>query len=59
MKSADALRQGFKDPEFRARMERMGAVPGGNSPEGFRAFVQAEMREWGNFVRETGIKVEQ
>jgi tripartite-type tricarboxylate transporter receptor subunit TctC len=58
-KTADALRQGFKDPELRARMEKIGAVPGGNSPEEFRAFVQSEIRKWGNFVRETGIKVEQ
>jgi tripartite-type tricarboxylate transporter receptor subunit TctC len=59
MKTADALRQGFKDPEFRARLEKIGAVPGGNSPEEFRAFVQAEIRKWGDFVRKTGIKVEQ
>lgn len=56
---ATILREAFKDPELRRRMQDIGAVPGGNSPEEFRAFVQAELLKWGNFVRQTGIKVEQ
>lgn len=40
-------------------MLQIGAVPGGNTPEEFRAFIQAEMQKWGNLVKQTGIKVEQ
>ncbi|MPZ47434.1 MAG: hypothetical protein GEV05_29540 [Betaproteobacteria bacterium] len=49
----------LKNPEVRKRMLQIGAVPGGNTPEEFRAFIQAEMQKWGNLVKQTGIKVEQ
>ena len=54
-----AVQQGFKDPVLRKRMEDIGATPVGDSPEQFRAFVQAEQQKWGSFVKQTGIKVEQ
>ena len=54
-----AVQQGFKDPLLRKRMEDIGATPVGDSPEQFRAFVQAEQQKWGSFVKQTGIKVEQ
>lgn len=54
-----AVQQGFKDPVLRKRMEDIGATPVGDSPEQFRAFVQAEQQKWGSFVKQTGIRVEQ
>ncbi|MEO8203287.1 MAG: tripartite tricarboxylate transporter substrate binding protein [Betaproteobacteria bacterium] len=54
-----AVQQGFRDPALRKRMEDMGATPVGDTPEQFRAFVASEMQKWGNFVKSTGIKVEQ
>ena len=54
-----AVQQGFKDPALKKRMEDIGATPVGDTPEQFRAFVQAEQQKWGNFVKQTGIKVEQ
>jgi tripartite-type tricarboxylate transporter receptor subunit TctC len=54
-----AIQQGFKDPALRKRMEDIGATPVGDTPEQFRALVQSEQLKWGNFVRQTGIKVEQ
>lgn len=59
VKLAGIVQQGFKNPDTRKRMLEIGAVPGGNSPEEFRAFVQSEMQKWGNFVKQTGIKVDQ
>ncbi len=54
-----AAQQAMKDPATRKRMDDIGAEPGGDTPEQFRAFVQAEMQKWGNFVKQTGIKIEQ
>jgi tripartite-type tricarboxylate transporter receptor subunit TctC len=54
-----AVQQGFRDPALRHRMEEIGATPVGDAPEQFRALVQAELQKWGQFVRDTGIRVEQ
>jgi tripartite-type tricarboxylate transporter receptor subunit TctC len=56
---AAAVQQGFKDPATRRRLEEMGTEPVGDSPAQFRAFVQAEIKKWGDFVKQSGIKVEQ
>lgn len=53
---ASIVREGFRDPALRKRMESIGAIPGGDTPEEFRAFVRAESIKWGNFVAQTGIK---
>ena len=53
---ASIVREGFKNPELRKRMESIGAIPGGDTPEEFRAFVKAESIKWGSFVAQTGIK---
>lgn len=53
---ANIVREGFKDPAIRKRMESIGAIPGGDTPEEFKAFVKAESIKWGNFVSQTGIK---
>lgn len=53
---ASIVRDGFRDPTLRKRMESIGAIPGGDTPEEFRAFVKAESVKWGNFVAQTGIK---
>jgi tripartite-type tricarboxylate transporter receptor subunit TctC len=54
-----AVQQGFRDPALRKRMEDIGATPVGDTPEQFRALVASELQKWGNFVKQTGIKVEQ
>jgi tripartite-type tricarboxylate transporter receptor subunit TctC len=54
-----AVQQGFRDPALRKRMEDIGATPVGDTPEQFRALVASEVQKWGNFVKQTGIKVEQ
>ena len=56
---AAAVQQGLKDPATHKRMEEMGTEPVGDSPAHFRTFLQAEVKKWGDFVRQSGIKVEQ
>jgi tripartite-type tricarboxylate transporter receptor subunit TctC len=56
---AAAVQQGFKDPATRRRLEEMGTEPVGDTPAQFRAFVAAELKKWGEFVKQSGIKVEQ
>lgn len=55
---ATAVRQGLREPALRKRLEDMGALPGGSSPEEFREFVRQELDKWEAFVKQTGIKVE-
>ena len=56
---AAAVQQALKDPATKKRMEEMGTEPVGDAPGEFRAFLQAEVKKWGDFVRQSGIKVEQ
>ncbi|HEY6821155.1 MAG TPA: tripartite tricarboxylate transporter substrate binding protein [Burkholderiales bacterium] len=56
---AGAVQAGYKDPALRKRMQDMGAEPVGDSPAQFHAFVEAEMKKWSSFVKQSGIKVEQ
>jgi tripartite-type tricarboxylate transporter receptor subunit TctC len=57
-KIADAVRAGLKTPAVRKKMYDIGAIPGGNSPDEFRALVQADLQKWDEFVKRTGIKVQ-
>jgi len=56
---AVAVQQGLKDPATKKRMEEMGTQPVGDTPGEFRSFLQAEVKKWGDFVKQSGIKVEQ
>jgi tripartite-type tricarboxylate transporter receptor subunit TctC len=39
-------------------MDALAAEPVGNSPAELAAFLQAEMKKWGELIREAGIKIE-
>jgi tripartite-type tricarboxylate transporter receptor subunit TctC len=41
-------------PEVRAQLNEQGAVPHGETPEEFAAFIRAESVKWGKTVRESG-----
>ena len=56
---AAAVQQGLKDPATHKRMEEMGTQPVADSPAQFRAFLETEVKKWGDFVKQSGIKVEQ
>jgi tripartite-type tricarboxylate transporter receptor subunit TctC len=45
-------------PDVKEQMAALGAVPGGDSPQAFAAFVNAESTRWGKIIREKGIKPE-
>ncbi|HEY9280621.1 MAG TPA: tripartite tricarboxylate transporter substrate binding protein [Eoetvoesiella sp.] len=55
---AEAVQIALKSPSVVKSMESIGAVPGGNSPEEFRKFVESETKKWGEFVETTGIKTQ-
>ena len=45
-------------PEVVEQMARLGAVPVGNTPAEFGAFVKAESVRWGKIIKDLGIKPE-
>jgi tripartite-type tricarboxylate transporter receptor subunit TctC len=45
-------------PEVRARMQSLGADPGGNTPEEFARFIREDQAKWSRLMREAGIKPE-
>ena len=48
-----------KDPEFRAKLEKIGVDPLGNSPEEFAQIIAADTERWRGIVRDLGLKVQQ
>jgi tripartite-type tricarboxylate transporter receptor subunit TctC len=55
---AEAARQAIAQPEMHKRLSNEGAIPVGNSPEQFAAFVQSEITRWGKVVKYSGAKPE-
>ncbi len=54
---ADA-KAALADPAVRSRMDALAAEPVGNRPAELGAFLQAEMKKWGELIKEVGVKVE-
>jgi tripartite-type tricarboxylate transporter receptor subunit TctC len=48
----------LKTPDMVARLADLGAVPGGEPPEKFAAFIQAETARWTKVTKEAGITAE-
>jgi tripartite-type tricarboxylate transporter receptor subunit TctC len=48
----------LRSPEMTARLADLGAVPGGEPPEKFAAFIAAETARWTKIVKEAGVTVE-
>jgi tripartite-type tricarboxylate transporter receptor subunit TctC len=53
--NADTL-AALADPATRARLEQLGVVVIGSTPEGLAAHLRSEMEKWGPIIREAGIK---
>jgi tripartite-type tricarboxylate transporter receptor subunit TctC len=48
----------LRSPDVIEQLARLGAVPVGDTPEQFGAFVKAESQRWGKIIRDLGIKPE-
>jgi tripartite-type tricarboxylate transporter receptor subunit TctC len=53
-----AVAKAFEDPELKALWFRLGAEPGGATPEEFRDLVSRDIAKWGKVVRDAKISVE-
>jgi tripartite-type tricarboxylate transporter receptor subunit TctC len=57
-KIGDAVRKVIANPDFRSRLEKIGARPVGNSPAEFKAQILREVEQTKKVVRERNIKFE-
>jgi tripartite-type tricarboxylate transporter receptor subunit TctC len=57
-KLSDAIGQGFKTPELRARIQSLEAEPLGNTPEQMREMIKASEQLWGPVVTAAKISVD-
>ena len=57
-KLGDAMHKVIANPEFRAKVEKIGAHPVGNSPAEFKAQILREVEQTKNLVKERNIKFE-
>ena len=53
-----AVVKAFEDPQLRETWFKLGAEPGGATPEEFRDLVQREVAKWALVVKEAGVKAE-
>ena len=44
--------------DVRARLEGMGTIPVGGTPEEFQAFITAETAKWGKVIRDAKVTPE-
>jgi tripartite-type tricarboxylate transporter receptor subunit TctC len=45
-----------KSPELSERLSGQGAIPVGDTPAEFDAFIRREMQVWGKIARQVGLK---
>ena len=57
-KLGDAMKKVIANPEFRAKVEKIGARPVGNSPAEFKAQILREVAQTKKLVKERNIKFE-
>ena len=57
-KISDAIGQGFKTPELRARIQSLEAEPLGNTPEQMREMIRVSEQLWGPVVTAAKISVD-
>ncbi|WP_432725318.1 tripartite tricarboxylate transporter substrate binding protein [Variovorax sp. W6] len=48
----------IKSDDTRAKLDAMGTIPAGSTPEEFDAFITAETAKWGKVIRTAGVKAE-
>lgn len=57
-KVSDAIGQGFRQPDLRARILKLEADPLGSTPEQMRDMIGASLRQWGPVVEAAKITVD-
>ncbi|APV51767.1 ABC transporter substrate-binding protein [Betaproteobacteria bacterium GR16-43] len=53
-----AVVKAFEDPDLKETWFKLGAEPGGSTPEAFRDLVSRDIAKWGQVVRDAGITIE-
>ena len=53
-----AVVKAFADPELKDTWAKLGAEPGGSSPEAFRVLIEKDVAKWDKVVREAKITLE-
>ena len=48
----------LRSEELRAKFDKLGTIPVGNSPQEAAAFLQAEVEKWGKVVRDADVKID-
>ena len=48
----------LKLPDVRERMQTLGLDPVGGTPEGFAAFIKADIARWAKVIKEAGVRAE-
>ncbi len=48
----------LKMPDVQPKLAAQGAIPEGNTPQEFAAFVKAEIAKWGKVIRDANVKAE-
>ncbi|QJR14501.1 Bug family tripartite tricarboxylate transporter substrate binding protein [Usitatibacter palustris] len=57
-KLQQAVVKAFADADLKDTWFKLGAEPGGSTPEEFRALVSKEIAKWGKVVKESGVTIE-
>ena len=57
-KVSDAIGQGFREPEMRARILALEAEPLGGTPDEMRAMIEESLKTWGPVVEAAHISVD-
>lgn len=52
------LRPALHTPEVRQKLQVLGSVPVGDTPDAFAGYLRSEISKWGRVVRESGAKAE-
>jgi len=58
MKTHEALAKSLKTPEARERLLGLGALPSGNTPEEFAAFIKSETEKWAKVAKAAHIQLD-
>ncbi len=54
----DAVVKAFADPELKDTWAKLGAEPGGSSPDAFRALIEKDVAKWSKVVRDAKVTLE-